>query len=197
MSGIDWIMARFNHNVWMNPAVWLVSRRLTEMAGPWDTRLGSSGDDDGEYICRVAAAADQVSFVADARCYYRIGTVGSLNWNMETNEKALESLLLSLQLTTRTLLDLEDTERTRRAALSHLRTFSSYFYGSDSRYFERLQAMAAELDGVLEPPRVGWKYAPVELLLGPKAAKNVVRNWRAAKLIARRNLDCYLHRAGI
>ena len=197
LSGIDWIMARFNNNVWMNPAVWLVSRRLTEMAGLWDTRLGSSGDDDGEYICRVAAASDGVRFVEDSRCYYRIGTVGSLNWNMETNEKALESLLLSLQLTIRALLDLEDSERTRKAAFSHLRTFSSYFYASDARYLDRVRAMAAELGGVLEAPRVGWKYYPVQMLFGPAVTKEVMRNWRAAKLIARRNLDQYLYRAGL
>lgn len=197
MSGIDWIIARFSHNVWMNPAVWLVSRRLTDLAGPWDTRLGISGDDDGEYICRVAAASEHVRFVDDARCFYRIGTVGSLNWNMETNEKVLESLLLSLQLAIRTLLNKEDSERTRRAALSHLQTFSSYFYASDGRFFKRIATMAAELDGTLSPPSVGWKYAPVQALLGPAVAKAVMRNWRTTKLIARRNLDWYLHRAGI
>lgn len=194
---IEWIMARFNHNVWMNPAVWLVSRRLTELSGPWDPRLASSGDDDGEYICRVAAASDGVKFVDDAKCYYRIGTVGSLNWNMETNEKALESLLLSLQLTTRTLRALENSARTRRAALSHVSTFASYFYASDGSYFDRLNAMAAEFGGTLEPLRIGWKYYPVQMVLGPKVARGVMRNWRAAKLVARRKLDWYLYRAGI
>ena len=196
-SPAEWIMARFNHNAWMNPAVWLVSRRVTELAGPWDTRLGSSGDDDGEYACRLAAASDGVKFVADARAYYRIGTVGSLNWTMETNDRALESLLLSLQLTTHTLLGLEDSERTRSAALSHLQTFASYFYASDGRYVERLQAMAAEFGGTIEPPRPGWKYYPLELMFGPKAAKTTTRNWRAAKLIARRKFDWYLHKAGL
>ena len=32
----------------MQTATWLVSRELTEAAGPWDTRL--LGDDDGEYF---------------------------------------------------------------------------------------------------------------------------------------------------
>lgn len=194
---VDWIVTRFTDNVWMNPAVWLVSRRLTDLAGPWDPRLAKSGDDDGEYICRVAAASDGVKFVKDAVCYYRIGNVGSLNWNMETNESALESLLLSLQLATQTLIALEDSSRTRAAAVSHLKTFSSYFYGSGGDYFERLNTMAARLGGSLEPPRVGWKYYPLEVTLGPKVAKSVMRNWRAAKLIARRNLDWYLHRAGL
>lgn len=197
LAPLDWIMTRFNDNVWMNPAVWLVSRRLTELAGPWDTRLASSGDDDGEYICRVAAAGDAVKFVEDARCYYRIGTVGSLNWNMETNEKSLESLLLSLRLTTRTLISMEASERTRQAALQHLRTFSSYFYASGGDFFERLAAMASELGGTLESPTVSWKYYPMQLAMGPRVTRGVIRNWRSAKLIARRNLDWYLYRAGL
>ena len=159
-SGIDWILTRFNHNVWMNPAVWFVSRSLTDLAGPWDTRLARSGDDDGEYICRVAASSDGVRYVQQAKCYYRIGTVGSLNWTMETNEQALESLLLSLQLATRTLLSMENSARTRHAAVSHLRTFASYFYASDARYITQLKAMAAELGGTLEAPDLGWKYHP-------------------------------------
>lgn len=194
---LDWIMTRFNDNVWMNPAVWLVSRRLTELAGPWDARLASSGDDDGEYVCRVAAASNSVKFVEDARCFYRIGTVGSLNWNMETNDKSLNSLLLSLQLATQTLLSMEDSERTRRAAVRHLRTFSSYFYASGGDYVQRLGQMAAELGGTIEPPAVSWKYRPVEKALGPKVTKNVIRNWRAAKLVARRNLDWCFYRAGL
>ena len=71
----------------MNPAVWLVSRPLTDLTGPWVSRLAKSGDDDGEYICGVAAASDRVMFVEEARCYYRIGTVGSLNWKMETKRR--------------------------------------------------------------------------------------------------------------
>lgn len=196
-SPIGWILTRFSDNVWMNPAPWLMSRQLSDLAGPWDARLAKSGDDDGEYICRVAAASDAVRFVPQAKCYYRIGTVGSLNWNMESNDEALDSLLLSLQLATRTLLAMEDSERTRRAAVTHLRTFASYFYASDARFFAQLAGMAAELGGELEPPSLGWKYAPMQSLLGPKVTKELMRNWRAAKLIARRNLDWYLYRAGV
>ena len=144
---VDWIVTRFTENVWMNPAGWLVSRRLADLAGTWDSRLAKSGDDDGEYICRVAAASDRVKFVEEARCYYRIGTAGSLNWNMETGDAVLELLLLSLHLATKTLIAKEDSERTRRAARSHLQTFSSYFYASDDKFFERLNGMALDLGG--------------------------------------------------
>ena len=195
LAPVDWLVTRFKENVWMNPAVWLVSRRLTDLAGPWDSRC--SGDDDGEYICRVVAASDRVKFVEEARCFYRIGTVGSLSWKRQTDDRMLESLLLSLHLRTRTLIAMEDTERTRRVARSHLQALSSYFYASDGVYFERLNAMALELGGPLDPPSLSWKYYPIQVALGPRFALSFMRNWHATKLTARRSLDWYLHRAGL
>ena len=117
LGPIEWIVSKFADNVWMNPAVWLVSRKLTELAGPWDDRLARSGDDDGEYVCRVVGNSDGVRFSEEAKCYYRIGTVGSLNWNMETREDSLQSLVLSLTLSVEHLLKLEDSKRT----LCHVR----------------------------------------------------------------------------
>jgi len=55
---------------WMQTATWLVSRELTEAAGPWDTRLLS--DDDGEYFCRVILASDGIRFVPGARVFQRV-----------------------------------------------------------------------------------------------------------------------------
>ena len=118
---------KFSENVWMNPAVWLVSRELDGRGGSWDTRLASSGDDDGEYLCRVVAASNEVKFVADARCYYRIGTVGSLNWNMERSEKSLDALILSLSLEHRAPAPLWRTRTTRAASLKYLQTFLAVF----------------------------------------------------------------------
>lgn len=196
LSPIDWIMARFNDNVWMNPAVWLVSRRLTDLAGPWDERLSSSGDDDGEYICRVAAASDGVRFVRDAICYYRIGTVGSLNWNMETSEKSLESLLLSLNLSVHHLLSLEDSERTRQASLRHVQSFYGYFYATGGECFDRLIDFGHQLGGELCIPRASRKYHPFERLFGARVIKRLMNNWRAAKLLAQRDWEQYLEKLG-
>jgi len=191
---VEWIVTKFANNVWMNPAVWLVSRRLTDLAGPWDERLASSGDDDGEYVCRVVAASSGVKFVPDARCYYRVGTVGSLNWNMERSERGLEALVLSLRLSIEHLLRLENSERTRRASLQLLQTFMLYFYASDERLIASMIKLADELGGDLRPPRAGWKYYPLETVVGPRVTKKVMNNWRAAKLLARRRVDWYLDR---
>jgi glycosyltransferase involved in cell wall biosynthesis len=186
---VGWIIARFSKSLWMNPAVWLVSRRLCDAGGPWDARLARSGDDDGEYICRVVARSERVVFVPEARCYYRIGTVGSLNWNMETNEKALESLALSLRLSVGHLLRLEDSPRTREAAVRHMEHFLGYFYGSDGPHARELSAYAATLGHELKAPSVNWKYRPVELIMGRRAARQLVANWRAWKLLILRRYD--------
>ena len=38
---MSWTLARFTNKAWMVPAAWLVSRRVTEAAGPWDERLSA------------------------------------------------------------------------------------------------------------------------------------------------------------
>jgi glycosyltransferase involved in cell wall biosynthesis len=193
LGPVDWVMTKLGENCWMNPGCWLVSRRLTQLAGPWDGRLANSGDDDGEYVCRVVAASAQVRFVPEARAYYRIGTVGSLNWNMERSEKNLRALCLALRLQVGQLLMLEESERTRSACLRYLQTFLPYFYGGDVRCVRELQELAATLGGALSPPRPGWKYYPLEKLFGPRITRKVLNNWRAAKLLTQRKLDKYLH----
>ncbi|MEA3274491.1 MAG: glycosyltransferase family A protein [Pseudomonadota bacterium] len=192
LAPVDWIMTKFSNNVWMNPAVWLVSRRLTELAGFWDERLASSGDDDGEYICRVVAQSSDVKFVRDARCCYRIGTVGSLNWNMERDAKSLAALVLSLSLSIDHLRALEDSERTRAAGIKYLQFFLPSFYGTDEALTKKIEELANELGGKLVSPKTSWKYLPVEMAFGKSAAKRVMNNWRAAKLLAYGTWDKFL-----
>jgi glycosyltransferase involved in cell wall biosynthesis len=189
LSPVDWLVTKFGENVWMNPATWLVSRRLADAAGPWDERLARGGDDDGEYVCRVVAESDGVRFAGDARCYYRIGSTGSLNWIREQAEESLAPLVLSITLSVDHLLRLEDTPRTRAAALNFVRVFSQYFYSRSDEEFEPMRVLARRLGGTLAPPRVSWKYYPLEKLFGARTTKSVMNNWRAAKVIARRNLD--------
>src|SRR5438477_3921735 len=69
LSPLDWLIHKMGHNLHMPPATWLVPRKLTQTAGPWDSRL--SLDDDGEYFCRVILASDAVRFVPDVKVFYR------------------------------------------------------------------------------------------------------------------------------
>ena len=181
---------KFADNVWMNPAVWLVSRRLTELAGPWDPRLARSGDDDGEYICRVVANSDGVRFSEAANCYYRIGTVGSLNWNMESKEESLQSLVLSLRLSIEHLLALQDSKITRAASRDYLQEFLQYFYGYDEVYFEELQSFSSSRLGLdLDRPNVSWKYRPIQFMAGRRFTRKLITNWRNSKALLRGRLE--------
>ena len=65
LSPVEWLLRKMGQNLYMQTATWLVSRELTEAAGPWDHRLPR--DNDGEYFCRVIRASDGVHFVPGAR----------------------------------------------------------------------------------------------------------------------------------
>ena len=51
LSPVEWLVRKWRYNLHMQTGTWLISRELTETAGPWDGRLLSN--DDGEYLCRV------------------------------------------------------------------------------------------------------------------------------------------------
>ncbi|MCC6544634.1 MAG: glycosyltransferase family 2 protein [Nitrospirae bacterium] len=175
---VDWIMRKFMDNVWMNPAVWLVSRRLTEMAGPWDERLSISGVDDGEYICRVVAASERVKFVPNARSYYRQSGFSQLS-RTYTN-KSRESLLLAINLSIGHLRSLEESERTRSASLIYLQSYLSYFYfiTDEVELLDKIRVLAHELGGELMPPKLNMKEGLMCKLFGMKKGRQLMRTLR-------------------
>jgi hypothetical protein len=77
----------------VNPVAWLVSRQLTELAGSWDERLSFSGDDDGEYICKLVSRSVIGRFAPEARGYHRVGNSGTLR--SKGFDRALRSFFLS------------------------------------------------------------------------------------------------------
>ena len=189
LSPVDWLFHKFNENVWMNPAVWLVSRKLTEQAGPWNERLVR--DNDGEYICRVVAASEKVQFVGDGMSYYRVGSIGSLS--ASTSDRACKSMLLSSSLCIQYLLSLENSERTKTACLNLLQTLLSSFSPGQKELIAKINDLASELGGSLKPPRVNWKHYPVEMLLGREGKIKTMNNWRAVKYLMRRNWEKLLY----
>jgi glycosyltransferase involved in cell wall biosynthesis len=182
----DWMRVKFGENAWLNPSAWLVSRNLTERAGPWDPRLSPSGADDGEYICRLVKNAEIVTFCSDARCYYRIGNLSSLNHN---SEKALESLFEALRLCIEHLLSIDDSPRSRKAALGYLQHWFAFFYGGPDDLVSRVREFAATLGGDLVEPRITWKFVPIRRLFGWTAANSLMKYARARRLLFERTVD--------
>lgn len=193
LAPADWIITKFMDRVWMNPTVWLVSRRLTELAGAWDPRLALSGDDDGEYVCRLVAASERVKFVHEAKCYYRNGVVGSLSWRMGESAARLESLWLAMNLSFSHLRSIEDSDRTRGACLHYLQSSMWRFYQEDQLFLERFHSLAKELGGTLKSPNISWKYYPIKQVFGWSAANKAMRNWRRMKAIAHKEVDRLLY----
>ncbi|MFO1128784.1 MAG: glycosyltransferase family 2 protein [Rhodospirillales bacterium] len=177
LAPIDFLLMKFTNNLWMSPGVWLVSRSLTERAGPWDERL--SLDDDGEYFARVVSKSEGIRFVPEARVYYRQAHVGSLSRRI--SDRACISLLLSLRLCIDHLLSLEKSERTRDASLQLLQNWidrGTYFYPDRAELVCELNQLARDLGGSVRSARLDWKYRPVRALFGWNAVR------RAKALVA-------------
>lgn len=184
----EWMLRSMEKNLYMQTTAWLVSRELTEAAGPWDTRL--SLDDDGEYFFRVIMASDLVRFVPESKAYYRRLGYGGLS-NLDRSNKKWESQFLSNELHVRYLRSVENSERGRLACLNYLQEWVAFFYPDRLDLFKRMQQLATELGGRLEIPPLPWKYAWIQKTLGrdvakrartflPKLRWSVIRSWDKA-----------------
>jgi glycosyltransferase involved in cell wall biosynthesis len=186
LSPVEWLVRKWENNAHMQTATWLVSRELTEAAGPWDARL--LNNDDGEYFCRVIAASNDIRFVPDAKVFYRQVGSDSLSY-VGTSNKKIDAHLLGMRLQISTLRSLEDSERVRAACLHHLQTCFFYFYPERPDLVAQIQQLAADLGGELQLPRLSWKYTWIEKLLGFSAAKHTQLYYNQGKSYALRAWD--------
>jgi len=153
----------------MQTATWLVSKELTEAAGPWDMRL--LGDDDGEYFSRVINASNGIRFVPQSRVYYRITSSSRLS-HIGTSDSKIEAQFLSMKLQIGYLRAREDSDRVRAACVNYLQTWLPNFYPNRLDLVQEAQQLAASLGGRLSLPKTSWKYAWIEKLFGFGAAKH-------------------------
>lgn len=169
LDPVEWLFRKIDRNEWMAPETWLVSRKLTEQAGPWNEKLAR--DQDGEYFCRVLKEAKQVRFFPEARVFKRAGIGGSISSDTNLSGRKLESILISVQLHVKTLLAAENSMRTRRACLRLLDRWTIYLYPERTDLLDRMQSMANDLGGQLSPPRLRRKYRWLQMVFGWRIAK--------------------------
>jgi glycosyltransferase involved in cell wall biosynthesis len=194
LSSVEWVLRKMEQNAFMLTPSWLVSRNLTEAAGPWDTRL--SADDDGEYFSRVILASDGVQFVPEARVFYRISGVNSLSYLGQNNVK-LESQLLAMRLQIDHLRATEDSKRVRAASLKFLQRSMICFYPERPDLVKQMEQLAGDLGGQLEAPQLSWKYAWIQKAFGWNAAKRTQRFYNQSKFSVLRSWDKLLFRLKI
>jgi glycosyltransferase involved in cell wall biosynthesis len=168
LSPVEWLLRKMEHNAHMQPATWLVSRELTEAAGPWDTRL--TLDDDGEYFARVLLASSGTHFVPEAKTYYRVTGPASLSY-VGNSERKLASQHLACKLQVSYVLQRADDERARAACVKYLQKYLGFLDNDKSEIATEFKTMAQSLGGQLVPPTLPWKYAWLEKLLGRAAAR--------------------------
>src|SRR5215469_7660834 len=125
LTPVDWLLRKMGENLHMQNATWLVSRELTETAGPWDETLHY--DQDGEYYCRVLMAAEKTRFVTDARIFYRVSGSSRVSYIGGSGKKRA-SVLRSLKLHVQYLRSLENSQRARKVCLRSVQTWSAKFY---------------------------------------------------------------------
>ena len=100
-------------------------------------------------------------------------------------------MLLSLRLHIRYLRSLEESERVRTACLTYLQGWYHHFYPEVPDMAAEMRDLAAQVGGNLEAPRLRWKYAWIQPILGWPAAKrvevvaqqlrqSVIKNWDKA-----------------
>ena len=190
LSPVEFLLRKMEQNLFMQTATWLVSRELTEAAGPWDTRL--LGDDDGEYFCRVFLASQCIRFVPGARVYYRV-TSNSLSYIGRSNRK-LEAQMHSMHLHIGYLRSMEDCDRVRAACVKYLQTWLINFYPERLDIVEQMEKMATELGGQLKTPRLSWNYSWIRAIFGWGLAKRVQLFMPQIKWSLVRFLDKVLYR---
>ena len=188
LSPVEWLLRKMGENLHMQTATWLTSRELAEAAGLWDIRLAR--DNDGEYFSRVVLASQGIRFVPEGRVFYRITSSKRVTY-IGKSDKKKDSLVLSMKQHIQYLRSLEESERVRKACLTYIQTWYGTFYPERPDIVAELQALAAQVEGHLEPPRLRWKYAWMRPVFGWKAAKwaqtrfpevksSLIRHWHKA-----------------
>jgi len=186
LSPVEFLLKKMGQNLHMQNATWLVSRELAEAAGPWEEAL--EYDQDGEYFSRVLLASEGTRFVPEGRVFYRASRSNRISYIGGSNAKKA-SLLRSIRLHIEYLRSLEDSERVRHACLTYLQNWFPAFYPDRPDIVAELRTLAAELQGTIEEPRLPWKYAWMEPVLGSRVASWAHQRLPEKKAILLRGWD--------
>ena len=168
LAPLEWLVRKWENNAHMQTATWLVSRELTQAAGPWNTHL--LGDDDGEYFFRVILQSDGTRFCPEAKVFYRRSGSARLS-HIGRSKAKQDAQFLSMRMQIQKLLALQDTQRLRAACLTYLQNWLVHFYPERPDIVEQAQRLAEELGGKLEMPPLRWKYAWLKPIFGYGFAK--------------------------
>jgi glycosyltransferase involved in cell wall biosynthesis len=170
LKPVEWLLLKMNYNLHMQTGNWLVSRKLTEISGPFNTSL--LRDNDGEYFARVITRCNSIKFVEKALVFYRIAGLSSVSF-VGYSDKKLDSLFLSMQLHMRYIRCLENSVRVNEACLRYLQNWLVFFYPERPDIVSKANCIARSIGGSLSVPRLPFKYDLIRKVFGWRLAKRV------------------------
>lgn len=190
LDPIEWMLRKMEQNLWMPPIVFLTNRKLIEAAGIWNEEL--SLNDDGEYYSRIISQASKVCFVRDAYCYKR-STVG-LSHDANLSDHKLNSLWHTISLDIKTVREMSDTERSRKAGIVFLNRWALYFYPQRPDILFEMQCLAKDLEGKIEQPMLAKKYRMIQEIFGWKIAKKAQFTLPIVRFFIKKHLERFSFR---
>lgn len=172
LSPVEWLVSAWSNGQPMTQcAIWLVPRRILDVAGLWDTRLTLIND--FEVFTRLVVHATEIRFVAGARVYYRSGLAGSMS--SSRGRAAAESEALSEQLATEHLLGLENSARTRTASANILQSFIYSHYPAYPDLRGEMERRVRALGGATLAPSGPPGFHVLRRIVGWKLARRIER----------------------
>jgi glycosyltransferase involved in cell wall biosynthesis len=146
---------------------YLIPRSTVERAGPWDPTLSLINDFD--FFPRVLLQAPRLLFCPSATLHYRSGLPGALSGSK--SKAAWDSAFRAIRSGTATLLQSEDSGRTRRACSAAFEEFVYSTYPAVPGLREAAWAEVRSLGGPYFRPQMGPRLGALARIVGWKLAK--------------------------
>ena len=167
---IDWLVRSMeNGSNMMQCGLWLIPRKVLAKSGLWDQRLSLINDFD--FFIRVLLASKKVLYTENATLYYRSGLEHSLSG--QKSRKALESAFLSIQSGVESILQYENSERTRRICADAFQVWKYQFYPTQMDLYNKAEQKIEELGGSSFPFPSGGTTKLLANLIGWKSTKRL------------------------
>lgn len=185
LSPIEWLKIHLGEGYFIPTVAWLVSRKLTELAGPWDVRL--KRNQDGEYFSRVIVNSELVKFHSSSKSFYRKGSISSIS--MTRSKSVIESLNLSNNLCVDYLLSLKNNEITRKASVEFLQRFLNKIPNGDPKIILSVRNRITSLGGEFNSPIEKKKFSIFKNIFGINTARNLKKWLWNSEIILRKTWD--------
>lgn len=167
---IDWLV----ESLWIGPnmmqcALWLIPRNVLYGSGLWNEALSLINDFD--FYIRVLLAAKEIKFTSNAILYYRSGLSNSLSG--QKTRKAYESAYLSTELGVKSILNFENSERTKKICATCFQEWKYQFYPQEMDLYRKSKEWVNKLGGSNYPFPAGGITLKLISILGWRLTKRL------------------------